>query len=170
MKRIIVLFGALMLLVQGCSYAISRDLVSQSDKTITFKMLQMEPDLFKGKLIILGGTIAAITNVKQETTALEVVQKPLDYWGKPRRTDRTGGSFLVVVPRYLDALIYAPGREITVAAEVEGTRSSALGDIEYSYPVVLSKELKLWELDRRSADAPQWLDPLYDPHGPARRD
>ena len=72
--------------------------------------------------------------------------------------------------RYLDAMIFAPGREITVAAEVEGTRSKALGETDYSYPIVAARELKLWERERKSWDTPQWTDPLNDPYYPARQD
>lgn len=161
MKRLMVLF-AIPFLLQGCAYAVSRDMVSRADRTLTFEMLQADPDSFKGKLLILGGTIAHIVNTKQGAM-IEVAQKPLDYWGKPKRTDATGGRFLVLYPGYLDALVYEPGRDLTVAAEVEGTRSKALGEAEYLYPVVAAKELRLWERERQSWDRPQWIDPLYDP-------
>ena len=167
MRKYVLLF-ALTALFQGCAYAISPDMVSRADKTITFQMLLADPDAFKGKLLILGGTIAQTVNTKQGSL-IEVVEKPLDYWGKPKRTDRTGGRFLVFSPGYLDAMVYAPGRDVTVAAEIEGTRSKALGEMEYSYPVVLARELRLWESVRKSWDKPQWMDPLYDPYGPDRR-
>jgi outer membrane lipoprotein len=167
MKNIVVLF-ALTLLLQGCTYAISRGMTAKADKTITFEMLQADPDSFKGKILILGGTISQITNTKKGTI-LEVVQRPLDYWGKPKRTSRTGGSFLVFYPGYLNTFVYEPGREITVAAEVEGTRSKALGEIEYSYPVVVAKEIKLWEREPSAAARPKWTDPLYDPSNPDQR-
>lgn len=168
MKKSVVVF-ALALLFQGCTYAVSRDMAAQADKTITFEMLLADPDTFKGKLLILGGTLSHIINTK-EGTLIEVVQKPLDYWGKPKRTDRTGGRFLVRHAGYLDAMIFAPGRDITVAAEVEGTRSKALEETEYDYPVVVARELKLWERESPSWDKPQWIDPLYDPYSPGRRD
>jgi outer membrane lipoprotein len=168
MKSLLVLFtGALLL--QGCTYAISPGMTERADKTLTFAQLQADPDTFKGKIVILGGTIAHTSNTKQGTL-IEVVQKPLDYWGKPKRTDRTGGRFLVRHPGYLDAMIFAPGRQLTVAAEVEGTRSQALGEMEYSYPVVVVREYKLWEREYPSWDKPQWIDPLYDPYSPGRRD
>ena len=98
---------------------------------------------------------------------IEVTQKLLDYWGKPRRTDATGGKFLIYYPAHLDPLVYAPEREITVAAEVEGTRSKALGDVEYAYPVVRSKELKLWPRERSPQYRPDYMDPLlYDRNNP----
>jgi outer membrane lipoprotein len=167
MKNIVVLF-AFTLLVQGCMYAISRDMTAKADKAITFEMLQADPDSFKGKILILGGTISHISNTKQGTL-LEVVQRPLDYWGKPKRTSRTGGTFLVFYPGYLNTFVYEPGREVTVAAEVEGTRSKALGEIEYSYPVVVAKEMKLWEREPPAAIRPTWIDPLYDPSNPGQR-
>lgn len=165
MKKIVLLMSTA-LFFQGCSYAISPDLAKRADKTIPFETLERDPEPYKGKLVILGGVIVQTTTVKQGTL-IEVLQKPLDYWGKPRRTDTSGGKFLVHYSAYLDPLVYAPEREITVAAEVEGTRSKALGDIEYSYPVVLSKELKLWPRERPPQYRPDYMDPLlYDPNTP----
>jgi outer membrane lipoprotein len=168
MKKIVAL-SAVALLLQGCTYAISPEMSARVDKTISFEMIQADPDTFKGKVVLLGGTIAQTVNSRQGTV-IEVVQKPLDYWGKPKRTDRTGGRFLLLSPGYLDVMIFAPGREITVAAEVAGTRSKALDEMEYSYPVVIARELKLWERERQSWDKPQWIDPLNDPYYPARQD
>jgi len=157
-----VLIG-LILSLQGCRYAISPEIVDNADKTITFEMLRSDPDLYQGRLVILGGTIAQITNVKSGVL-ITVDQKSLDYWGKPMRTTRTGGQYLIFYPRYLDFLSYAPGREITVAATVEGTKLKALGDSEFDYPVLISKELKLWPKEQKRPDAQtQWGDPLYDP-------
>jgi outer membrane lipoprotein len=168
MKTIAVLAG-IGLFLQGCSYAISPAVADKTDKTISFERLQADPDLYKGKLVILGGTIDQVTSVKQGTL-IEVVQKPLDYWGKPRRTKKTGGHFLLLYPGYLNTMVYAPGREITVAAEVEGTGGKELESAAYDYLLVVSKELKLWKQERQTWNSPQWIDPLYDPSSPGRRD
>jgi len=168
MKKLAVVFG-ISLLIQGCTYAISPEMVDQADRTLTFRQLQADPDTFKGKIIILGGIIDQTSNSKQGTI-IEIVEKPLDYWGKPKRTDKTEGRFLVVHIGDLDPMTYAPGREITVAAEISGTRSRALGELEYNYPVVVAKELKLWERERPIWERPQWIDPLYDPNSPARHE
>ncbi len=158
----------LALVLQACTYAISHDMSVKADKSITFEMLLADPDTFKGKILILGGTISQLTQTKQGTI-LEVDQKPLDYWGKPKRTNKTGGKFLALHPGFLNTFVYAPGREITIAAEIEGTRSKALGETEYSYPVVAVKEIKLWEREPPAAARPTWIDPLYDPSNPGQR-
>lgn len=158
-------FSLLALLAQSCTYAVSRDMTERADKALTFEMLQADPDAYKGKLMILGGTIAHVSDAKKGSV-LEIIEKPLDYWGKPKRTERTGGRFLLVTPVRLNILLFAPDREITVAAEVAGARSQALGETEHSYPVVLSKELKLWPQERKGWDKPQWMDPLNQQSGP----
>ncbi len=155
------------LLLQGCAFAISSDLAKQADKTISFESLERNPDTYKGKLVIVGGIITQTTPLKQGVL-IEVLQRPLDYWGKPQRTDKTGGKFLVYSSSYLDPLVYAPERVITVAAEVEGFRSKALGDTEYSYPILRSRELKLWPRERSPQNHPDFMDPLrYDPNDPS---
>lgn len=164
MHKFVGLF-VLALLLHGCTYAISRSMTAQADKTITFEMIQTAPDTFKGKIIILGGIISQINTIK-EGTLIEVIQKPLDYWGKPKRTKRTEGRFIIFHPGYLNVMLFTPGREITAAAEVEGTRSNDLGETEFTYPLVLAKELKLWPVERQTWFTPQWIDPLNTPSGP----
>jgi len=162
MRNLTILF-ATALLLQGCTYAISPATTSRADKTIPFEKLLTDPERYAGTLVILGGTITTITVVKQGT-AIEVLQKNLDYWGKPERTKRSGGSFVVLHPAKLDPMVYAPGRDITIAGEVLGSGSSLLKNQHYDAPVLLWKEHKLWERERLTMDKPQWFDPLHDPY------
>jgi len=164
MKKAVLLM-VVALCMEGCTYAVSRDLAEKADKTITFNMIMTDPEAFKGKLVIFGGTIASVKNAK-DGTFIEVIQKSLDYWGKPKRTDKSGGRFLIFSRGHLDSLVYSPGRDLTVAGEVAGTRQQTLGEIDFSYPLLILKELKLWERPERSAREPKWWDPLYDPYGP----
>jgi outer membrane lipoprotein len=166
MKMIGVLFS-ITLCLQGCTYAISPGIADRADKTIPFEKLRADPDAFQGRLLILGGTIAQ-TSAVGKGTLIEVAQKPLDYWGKPERTKRTGGRFLVFTPGYLNTLAHAPGVDITVAGEVLETGSRISGGKRYDDPVLLIKELKLWKREPGPRDAPRWIDPLYDPAGSGR--
>jgi starvation-inducible outer membrane lipoprotein len=159
-KTIILLFDCIMIL-QGCVYPISKDLVDKTDKTITFEMLQADPDMYKGKFVILGGSIAAITGLVQGSL-IDIYQTPLDYWGRPIRVNGARGQFLVYTPVFIDANIYALGSEITVAGEIEGTKLKLPGKTEitkYTCPVLVSKELKLWPRTR-GPEVPDWFDPL----------
>jgi len=65
--------------------------------------------------------------------------------GKPYETDAIEGRFIITSDQFLDAAVYHRGRRIAVVAEIEGRRILPLGEIEYQYPVLVSKELHLWE-------------------------
>ena len=156
-----------MILFQGCTYAISPSVASKADRTVSYEKMMADPEAYQGRLLILGGTIVQTTALRKGTL-IQVSQKKLDYWGRPERTKRTGGYFYVFYSGFLDAMVYSPDRDITVAGEVLGISNPMLGDKQYDYPVLLSKELKLWERDRQSWNKPQWIDPLYDPDSPER--
>ncbi len=162
------LIAGILLLLQGCTYALSADVLRSADRSVTFDQLLRDPSSFTGKTVVLGGVITGNRALKRGTM-IEVAQKELDYWGKPRRTRRSGGRFLLFSPRPLDAMIYAPGREITVAAEVTGKEGKGLGESGYPSPLLNARELKLWPQERQARDNPSWLDPLYDPSAPQNK-
>ena len=165
MKNIILAIS-LALFFQGCSYAISPEYVRQADSTISLHEIKQDPEIYQGKLVIIGGTIVQVSST-DHGTLLEVVERSLDYWGRPKRTKETGGRFMLSHPAHLNTLLYAPGREITAAATVEG-EAAGLAAPDLRFPLFLSKELKLWEDERSVRSGPQWFDPLYDPYGSVR--
>lgn len=160
-----ILVGGMALLLQGCSYAISPDVSRSADRTITFEQLQADPPSHKGKIVILGGLIAQVRHVKNGTL-IEIVQKELDYWGKPLRTKRSGGRFIVHQSRALDDLVFAPEREITIAGEATGTEERTGDESGVMYPLINAREIKLWPREKAGWDKPQFLDPLNDPNAP----
>ncbi|OGW39020.1 MAG: hypothetical protein A2X58_09860 [Nitrospirae bacterium GWC2_56_14] len=166
MKNIILAIS-LALCFQGCTYAISREYTRQADRKISFHEVKQDPETYKGKLVIIGGTIDQVSSTDRGTL-LEVVERALDYWGRPERTTKTGGRFILSYPAHLNTLLYAPGREITVAAIVAGTEAAALVDQGLRVPLFFSKELKLWEDQRKARSGPQWFDPLDDPNRSVR--
>lgn len=141
MKRLILVF-VILSLFPGCAHVVSDDLRNQANEGIPVASLFEHPDDFKGEIVILGGMIASSRNTN-EGTYLEVVEKELDYQGRPELTDKTHGRFIVLHEGFLDTAIYSTGRYMTVAGEVIGTRIQPLGEINYSYLFMKSRELHL---------------------------
>ena len=108
----------LVFLLNACTPVISPQLMDQVDRDIGYSSLASRPDEFKGKIVLLGGTIVQ-TIPKPDQTEIEVVQKQLSSSGEPYLTDKSEGRFLVVVDRFLDPAIYRPGRDLTVAGAVQ---------------------------------------------------
>jgi outer membrane lipoprotein len=141
MKRPIV-FLVMMLLVSGCVHVVSKDLRDAAEKAVPVIELFRNPGTYNGRIFILGGTIVNSLN-SPEGTYIEVVEKPLDYRGRPEHTDVSRGRFIVLYEGYLDPAIFSPGRDVTVAGEVLGTKVRKLGQIDYPYLFMKSRGLYL---------------------------
>jgi outer membrane lipoprotein len=142
MKRFLLLLTILSLF--GCAHVISKELRDKAYGEPPTSALFKDPDEFKGRIVILGGVIVSSTNT-QEGAYIEVLQKPLDYRGRPEDTDVSYGRFIIFSEGYLETAVYSQGREITVAGEIMGKELRPLGEIQYPYPLIKSTELHLFE-------------------------
>jgi outer membrane lipoprotein len=142
-KRSVCGLVVLAALASGCAHTISRPVREQADPTVSFTQLQANPEVYKGRTVILGGEIQHTRNTP-EGTLLEVVQKPLDAAERPLLTDRTAGRFMALCDQYLDPAVYTKGRDITVAGRILGLRTGQIGELDYTYPLLSCLELHLW--------------------------
>jgi outer membrane lipoprotein len=150
---------SLCIFLAGCGYPISQNLRTQANLTPTFQEVFQNPEASKGKIVIWGGEIIQTMNQKDKSTLIEVLQRPLDWREEPKENEPSGGRFLILVENFLDPYIYRQGREITVAGEILGERVRPLGETEYRYPFLLSKQIYLWKEYR-------YLSPAYDRYSP----
>ncbi len=131
----------------ACAPVIPKE--TQEDTSLTFKEVVQNPDHFDGKMVLWGGEIIQILPQGNGTTLLEVLEWPLGWNEKPKRTVTFQGRFLVTSNEPLDASRYRSGSEITVAGEVlgslRGEKIKFLSDPTYGYPLVLSKEIHVWK-------------------------
>ncbi|HTY94842.1 MAG TPA: Slp/YeaY family lipoprotein [Steroidobacteraceae bacterium] len=136
------LVGSL-LAMGGCAHVISPQLMDQVDRSLDYRVIAADPAAARGKMVLLGGTIVQ-TVPKPGLTEVEVVQRELDRWDAPRLTDRSEGRFIIISERFLDPAVFSAGRDITVAGEVMDPQTRRLGEIDYRYPVIREREMRLW--------------------------
>lgn len=127
----------------ACAPVISPEILKAVDQTIAFEQILKNPDIYKGKVILLGGTIIKTINLSNETL-IEVVQQPLSRRNMPKDPEASKGRFIIVFKEFKDPAIYSPGRLITVAGEVTGSQTRPLGETNYNYPLLTPKEYYLW--------------------------
>jgi len=156
-----------LLMLSGCAHVISAESRRLVDTTITFEALKQNPDALSGKVVMLGGIIAATKNTNTGSQ-LELAQVNLSEDGTPIDTFRSGGRFLATTPEFLDAVIYKEGRLVTLVGEVKGVKVMPLDEVDYRYPVVSIRELHVWksyEPDRAYPypypPTPWYYDPYY---------
>jgi len=135
---------AFIFLLSGCAHVISKDLRTKSDPSLTLNQVRQNPDAFKEKLVVWGGEIIETVNQRDGTTQIEVFQRPLGWRGEPKETSYSEGRFLILADNYLDPYIFRRGKKITTGGEIIGEKTKLLGEMDYRYPVVSSKQIYLW--------------------------
>lgn len=131
----------------GCATSpFSKQIRQAAKRQPSFADLSAHPEAYKGRAVLLGGTIIQTTN-RSNATEIEVLQRPLDSWDeRPEDTDQSYGRLLVRCPRFLDSAVYAKDREITVAGEVQGKEVRPLDQTQYPYPVIGCTQIHLWPI------------------------
>lgn len=110
---------------------------------LSLDQLRVSPSAFTGRKVLLGGIILNVQNYPLNTE-LEIMEKPLDRRDIPVKTGYSSGRFLGIYDGYLDRLIYAPGRLITVGGEFAGLRKEDRLGMTYVYPVIKIQFFQLW--------------------------
>jgi len=150
-------FGMVLLLalfLSGCAHVISKELRIQVDPALTLSQVRQDPEAFKGKKVLWGGEIIETLNLKEKVTQIEIFQKPLGWRGEPKGTTSSEGRFLILTDQYLDPYVFRQGKKLTVMGEILGGKTKPLGEMEYRYPLIASKQIYLW---------PEYLY-VYDPY------
>ena len=142
MRTPLALVFPLLLFLAGCTHIISDTSLGRADRSIEFGALRKDPDAFRGKFVILGGLV---TGVRQtgEGVQLEVVEQPLDSEEMPDASAGSGGRFLVNLPPDVGYATFKPGVLVTMAGEVVGKAVKPLDNVEYTYPVIVVKEIHI---------------------------
>jgi outer membrane lipoprotein len=145
MKNSLFLILSFLLVVAGCAHNISKKSLALVDQTITFDMLREDPDTYRGKLVVFGGNIDAA----QKTAGgirLEIIQHDLDSRELPDETVVSRGRFLAIAPDSLKIAMCRSGKAVSVAGEVAGREVLSLKGADYTYPVIIIKEMHLFPL------------------------
>ena len=134
---------SLALALNGC-HPISRSVTKEAEHNLSFAEIRENPDQYRGKTVVLGGTVIR-TETRQDETVIEVRQMKLGGTLEPRDGEKTGGRFLAVFPGALDPAEYTEGRRITVGGEIEGREWITSGEQEEAYPVIRAMDSRLWD-------------------------
>lgn len=148
-----------LLSITGCAPVISKQVREQVNPNITADEVFKDPERYKGETIIVSGNIIETENTK-EGTLIKILQHPATSRGRPKDVDTSAGRFLASVDHYLDPVIYAKGRAITIAGEVQGIQTLPVGEVQYTYPVIHAREIYIWPVEKR------YYSPDYHYHDP----
>lgn len=148
-----------LLVLPGCitSELVTKEMESQVARDIPFEALKAEPDTFKGRVMVLGGKVLAAKRLK-EGTQIEVLQLPLDGADAPiMHLPQSKGRFLAYQEAFLDPATIPEGTAVSMIVEVTGHKTQPLDEVDYTYPTLKIRTLKIWPEQRYMP----WPGPYY---------
>ncbi len=125
----------------GCAPVIRNDLMDTGIRNVPLLEVRAHPDLYKGKLMILGGIITG-TTVTPEGSLIEAIYVSVDSQGY--LTGNEGEGYLAAFPKgsgAIDPLIYYKGRKFTLAAEFVRMHKGAADEGGFAYPLFEIKQI-----------------------------
>ena len=133
-----------LLTLSGCapSNRIPPELLDRIDFEIQFDALKKNTDLYRGKMVILGGEIIEMRNLTTGTQ-VEILHKPLDQNAVPLPLGISSGRFLALDSTILDPRVFQAGRLVTVIGEVKGNATIVINGIETTYPLLQNRYIQV---------------------------
>jgi len=161
MARTIAAILSAMLFLSGCAHVMSETNLKAVDQSVRYNELSAKPEAFAGKTVLLGGIITGVLG-SDDVLMLEVAQLELFKYGVPNEDSRSGGRFLAISTELIDPAVYRPGKLVTIIGEVKGKKIQKLESVDYPYPLIAVKELRLF---RPSEPLPDNYNPYQNQYG-----
>ena len=137
---------SLLVLFTSCTshdYVIPEPLASRVDRSLTFEQLKQSATAYIGKVVVLGGAVLKAKRLPAGTS-IEILQLPLDGSEPVADVQQSQGRFLALQKEFLDPATLVERPRVTIVGEVTGVQTQRLDDIDYTYPVLAVKDLKVW--------------------------
>lgn len=146
------LLGAALLAVAGCAPA---PLYKPAADTVhaTPAQVARTPEDYMGKPVIWGGRVIDVRNFPDHSE-IQVLAYPLDGSQRPLANDTGNGRFLIRVPGYVERLDYPAGSMVTVFGTIKGVHAGKVGEADYLFPLVDSRQLHRWTAAEMRAGHP----------------
>jgi len=144
-----VLCAALVLaLLSSCGSVLRRDLLETGASNVSLDDLLSDPEVYRGKLFILGGTILH-TMPGADGTLIDALYVPVNASGYLKHA-RPDGRLIALYPRKEGEIDPARGYhnvQITLAGVFMGTQAATDGERTYTVPVFRIEQVYLWPTD-----------------------
>lgn len=115
------------------------------------------------EIVRWGGEIIEVEN-NNDYSIIQVVEFPLNHYGKPNPIRSSAGRFLAKTENFVDPAVYKKGDLITIAGEYQAeTNSRIVDEKEVSMPVIQIIESYKWQPYQPPRQS-LYYDPFFHPY------
>lgn len=149
---------ALAIVLAGC--ATYPDVVRVSDESMLVSYAAVTQGKVQQGTARWSGVIAKVQN-NASNTRLEIVYFPASAGGRPQVSDQTPGRFVAYVKGFVDPLVYAQGKQITVLGALAAPEAGKVEQYQYLFPVIQDAAVYLWPKKQERVEVDTF--PMWDP-------
>lgn len=137
----------------GCETTMLEEHMRQVDQDLQFADLKVSPDLLRGKVFLLGGTVDERTDFP-DMTRMRLRHRPLDSTNQPRISGLSEGEFLVISRPPVDSRQYPPGTKVTMVGRLTGFEPAPGQPQSAPLPAFEALFLRTWALPPPKPEKP----------------
>lgn len=101
------------------------------------------PEQYAKANVIWGGSVISVRNFPDHTE-VEVLAYPLDASQRPQPNAQGAGRFIAIYAGYVESFNYPTGSLVTISGQIDGSRTGAVDQAAYVYPLVNVGQSHLW--------------------------
>ena len=103
----------------------------------------VSPENYSKGNVIWGGSVIAVRNFPDHSE-IEILAYPLDSSQRPLVNAQPAGRFIALFPGYVEPFNFPGGSLITISGQLNGSRSGAVDQAQYVYPLVSVSQSHVW--------------------------
>ncbi|MCL5975061.1 MAG: Slp family lipoprotein [Gammaproteobacteria bacterium] len=151
-----VMANLLLVLLSGCSN-VPKQISTAPVDDIQLNEIKGQVDSFSAQQVRWGGEVVSVEN-NNDSSIIQVVQYPLNHYGKPITNQPSDGRFLAKTTEFIDPVVYKEGTILTFTGTLNGEAVRMVDKKELSMPVINVSTMYKWQPYRTVQ-----RDPFYDP-------
>lgn len=110
---------------------------------LSYNQVSRDINSYKDVPVRWGGVIIDVEN-EERSSLMQILFHPLDYRGRPQLYKPGEGRFVVKSTEFLDPVIYAKDKEVTVAGIVIGDIERIVGKKVIQVPLLSATAIYMW--------------------------
>ena len=158
MKQISAFFATsfVLVLLSGCSN-IPKQITTAPSNDLQLNEIQGQIENFANQDVRWGGEVVSVEN-NNDASILQIVQYPLNHYGKPIINQSSDGRFLAKTTEFIDPVVYKKGTLLTFTGTLNGEDVRKVDQKELIMPVLVVSSMYKWQPYQQIQ-----RDPFYDP-------
>jgi outer membrane lipoprotein len=130
-------------LLLGACTSMPKAIQNMDVMDITYSQASQNIESHRNVPVRWGGIIIDVEN-EEDFSLVQVLFYPLNYSGRPQLNDPHGGRFVIKSTEFLDPVVYAKDKEISVVGTLDGDIQRTVGKKVIRVPLIQSMAVHLW--------------------------